>query len=201
MVGETLTPKGLDKPTTTLAPALKALTVATSHSSQVYVSNLLVIFGLGTLGVSFAAIATLARKRDAALATAAATIGGAAALCGAMANMLVGFNVAAAATAHTAPTAAAQVLLSADTSTVATILLVSYLAGGLVAITLTASVLWRAKTMPRWLPILFGLGLIVAAGSRPGLTAVPAQLPFAVAMVLLALRIRRAALPVPPSVS
>jgi hypothetical protein len=119
----------------------------------------------------------------------AAVVGGFAAFCGALANMLVGFNLAAAATAHTSPPAAAQVLLSADTSTACALLLVCYLGGGLVAIGLTTSVLWRSALVPRWLPVLFGVGLIVAAASQPGFVAIPMQLPFAAAMVLLARRI------------
>jgi hypothetical protein len=189
MLGEVLTPKGLDKPTTTLGAVLKTLPIAAAHSSQLYFSNLLVIFGLGTLAVSFAGIATLARERDVALSIAAALIGGTAAFCGALANTLVGFNTAAGATAHTTPAAAAQVLLSANTSAVSKTLLVVYLGGGLLAILLTGIALWRTKTVARWLPVLFGLGLVVAASSRPGLIAVPLQLPFAVAMIVLAARI------------
>jgi hypothetical protein len=190
MVGEALTPRGLDKPTTTVADALKAVPIGAAHPSQVYVSNLLVIFGLGALGVSFVAIATLARRRDAAIAAAAAVIGGVAGFCGALANMLVGFNLASAATAHTTPLAAARVLASGDSSAAAAALLATYLGGGLVAIVLTGVCLWRSGSVPRWLPVLFGVGLVVAAGSRPGVTAVAVQLPFAVAMVLLATRVR-----------
>src|SRR4051812_34779641 len=136
MVGEVLTPSGLDKPTTTPPAAMKALTIAAAHPSRVYASNLLVIFGLGALGVSFAAIATLTYERNPPLAMTAAVIGGFAGFCGAVANMLVGFNVAAAATAHTTTAAASQVLVSADTSAVSTLLLVGYLGGGLIAILL-----------------------------------------------------------------
>jgi hypothetical protein len=191
MLGEMLTPTGLDKPTTTAPAALRALSIAAAHSSRLYASNLLVIFGLAALGVSFAAIATLTRNREATLGSAAAVIGGFAAFCGALANLLVGFNVAAAATAHTTATAAAQVLVSADTSAVSTMLLIGYLGGGLVAILLLGTALWRSRTVPRWLPVLFGFGLVVAAASRPGAVAIPLQLPFAAAMILLASRILR----------
>ena len=199
MLGEVLTPAGLDKPTTTVGAVLKALPIGAAHSTQVYVSNLLVIFGLGALGVSFPAIATLAGERRAVVGTAAALLGGFAAFCGALANMLVGFNLAAAATAHTTAAAAAQVLVSADTSVVSNVLLIAYLGGGLVAIILTVVALWRSEMAPRWLSILFGLRLVVAAGSRPGITAVAQQLPFAAAMVILAGRIRHGwrATPIP----
>src|SRR5204863_3280293 len=53
MLGEVLTPKGLDKPTTTMGAVLQALPIAAAHSTELYFSNLLVIFGLGTLAVSF----------------------------------------------------------------------------------------------------------------------------------------------------
>src|SRR5206468_5004204 len=64
VTGEALTPKGLDKPLTSMAAAAKALPIATAHSGQLYFSNLLVIFGLAALGVTFAAIGTLASARD-----------------------------------------------------------------------------------------------------------------------------------------
>lgn len=191
MVGEALTPKGLDKPSTTLAGALKAVTIGAAHPGQAYVSNLLVIFGLGALGVSFAAIASLTRGRGATIGVVAAVIGGIAAFCGAVSNLLVGFNVAAAATADVPSNAAARVLASADSSTAAVALVATYLIGGLLAVILTATALWRSHTVPRWLPILFGIGLVLAATSRPGITAVPTQLPFAAAMFVLAARISR----------
>lgn len=191
MLGEVLTPAGLDKPTTTIPAALKAVSIGAAHSTQLYTSNLLVIFGLAALAVSFVGVASLVRSRDATLGAVAAGVGGLAAFCGALANMLVGFNVAAAATAHTSPTAAAQVLVSADTSAVSTVLLVAYLGGGLVAVVLLTTALWRSRTVPRWLTVLFGVGLLVATASRPGVAAIPLQLPFAIAMVVLAMRIAR----------
>src|SRR5207302_9778091 len=159
---------------------------AAAHSSQLDVSNLLVIFGLGALAVSFAAIATLADQRNASMATAAPLVGGLAAFCGALADVVVGFNLAAAATAPTTQAAAAQVLLSGDNSVVANVLVAAYLGGGLVAIILIGIAVWRSDSTSRWLPILFGLGLALAATSQPGLVAIPLQLPFAVVMVFIA---------------
>ena len=72
LFGGALTPKGLDRPVTSLAGALRELQIAAAHPGQVYFSNVLVIFGLGTLGVSFFAIAVLASDRDRVLATTAA---------------------------------------------------------------------------------------------------------------------------------
>jgi hypothetical protein len=52
-----------------------------------------------------------------------------------------------------------------------------------------AIALWRSRRVPRWLPILFAVGLAVAAVAPAGMVAVPIQLPFAAAMVILASRI------------
>ena len=59
VIGQALTPAGLDHPITTLSTAIRELPIAAAHGERLYVANLLVIFGLGALGVSFAAIATL----------------------------------------------------------------------------------------------------------------------------------------------
>ncbi len=96
LFGGALTPKGLDRPVTSLAGALRELQIAAAHPGQVYFSNVLVIFGLGTLGISFFAIAVLASDRDRVLATTAAVIGWFGAFCGAVANVLIGFDLAAA---------------------------------------------------------------------------------------------------------
>jgi|tagenome__1003787_1003787.scaffolds.fasta_scaffold20983666_7 hypothetical protein len=189
MLGEVLTPVGLDKPTFTLASVEDALRIAEAHTSQLYVSNLMVIFGLGGLAVSFAAIATLPRGRGASLAIWAAVIGGTAAFSGALANMIVGFNLASAAASPAPTAAAASVQLAGATSAVCALLLAMYLGGGLIAITLMGVALWRSNAVPRWLPVLFGAGLILAATSMPGITAILLQLPFAVAMTLLAIQV------------
>jgi hypothetical protein len=88
VIGTALTPQGLDQLITTKATALTVLPIAAAHTNQLYISNLLLLFGLGTLGVSFAAIATLVRDRWAAFATTAALIGGFGAFCGAIGNVL-----------------------------------------------------------------------------------------------------------------
>lgn len=187
VTGEALTPTGLDKPITSMTTALKELPIATAHSGRLYFSNLLVIFGLAALAVTFSAIATLARDHDAPLASAGAVIGGIAAFCGAIVNVLIGFNLAAAATAH-APSAA-TVLVTANRSTAATVLFAGYLAGGVLAIAIAVTVLWRSRLAPRWLPGLFGIGLVIAAASPPGIIAVPLSVPFAAASATLAARI------------
>jgi len=61
VVGQTLTPHGLDKPITTTATALRELPIAAAHAGRVSLANLLVVFGLGALAVSFCVIAWLVR--------------------------------------------------------------------------------------------------------------------------------------------
>ena len=97
---EALSPKGTDQVITTTATALKVLAIAAKHPAQLYVAGSLALLGLGALAVSYAAIAALVRDRGSAVATVAALIGGIGAFCGAITNVLVYPNLAAAATAH-----------------------------------------------------------------------------------------------------
>jgi len=167
---------------------LRELQTAAAHPGQVYFSNMLVIFGLGTLGVSFFAIAVLASDRDRVLATTAAVIGWFGAFCGAVANVLIGFDLAAAATVHVS-SAAAQILVSANTAAAAWVFFIGYFAGLPVAVILTGIALWRSQAMPRWLPVLFVVALLAGALAPPGIVSVPLSLPFVIVMMLLARRI------------
>ncbi len=187
LFGGALTPRGLDRPVTSLAGALRELQIATAHSGQVYFSNMLVIFGLGIPGVSFFAIAALASDRDRVLATTAAVIGWLGAFCGAVANVLIGFDLAAAATVHL-PSAAAQILVSANTRA-AWVFFIGYFAGIPVAVILTGIALWRSQAMSRWLPVLFVVAVLAGAVAPPGIISVPLSLPFVIVMMLLARRI------------
>lgn len=67
---------------------------------------------LGAVAVSYGAIAMLVRKRGSTAATIAVLLGGIGALCGAIVNVLVGLNLAAAATAHISRDAAARFLVT-----------------------------------------------------------------------------------------
>jgi hypothetical protein len=192
-VGSALTPKGLDQLITTTATAAKVLPIAAAHTRQLYISNLLLLFGLGALGVSFAAIATLVRDRGATAATAAAVVGGFGCFCGALGNVLPGFNLAATVSAHTPPAAAQHYLVTTFTSTVGRMLIVGYLLGMLTGALVIAVALWRSRLVPRWLPLVFAIGLAVATFAPAGIASVPLQLPFAAAMVLLAFHIWRTA--------
>jgi hypothetical protein len=188
LAGGVLTPEGLDRPVTSLAGAWRELQIAAAHSGRVYFSNVLVIFGLGTLGVSFFAIAVLASDRDRVLATTAGVIGWFGAFCGGVANVLIGFDLAAAAAVHLS-SAAAQILVSANTATAAWVFFTGYFAGLPVAVLLTGIALWRSQAMPRWLPVLFVVALFAGALAPPGIISVPLSLPFVIVMMLLARRI------------
>jgi hypothetical protein len=193
-LGGALTPTGLDKPLRTLDAALKELPIAAAHSGRLYVANGLVLCGLGALGLSFVVIATIVPDRGAGLAAAAARVGLIGTFCGVIVNVLVGFDLAAAATARTSPTAAARVLVSATTSTAGNVLIVCYLGGILTAFVAMGAALWRSGRRPRWLPILFVVGSVAAAAAPPGPVGVVMSAPFVVAMVLLSLRVRADAL-------
>jgi hypothetical protein len=92
----------------------------------------------------------------------AAVIGWFGAFCGTVVNVLIGFNLAAAAAARS-PSAAAQILVSGNTAAMARVFFAGYFAGIPVATILTGIALWRSQAVPRWLPVLFAAGLITAA--------------------------------------
>src|SRR5450759_1441685 len=100
---EALSPKGTDQVLTTTSSAVKVLAIASKHPAQLYLAGSCALLALGALAVSYAAIAGLVRNRGSALATVAALIGGLGAFCGAITNVLVYPNLAAAATAHLTP--------------------------------------------------------------------------------------------------
>src|SRR5580658_4985949 len=117
IAAEALDPKGTDQLISTTAVAFGVLPIAARHPAQLYVSGSLTIAALGALAVSYAAIAALVRGRGWVTATAAALLGGAGAFCGAIVNVLVGVNLAAAAPAHMTHDAAAQFLVTSFSST------------------------------------------------------------------------------------
>ena len=191
---EALSPKGTDQVVTDTATALKLLAIAAKHPTQLYIAGTCAVPGLGALAVSYAAITTLARNRGAALATVAALIGGIGAFCGAIINVLVFPNLAAAATAHTTQGAAAQFLVTTFNSGFGHGFSYAYFIGIYVAPLLMGVALWRSRSVPRWLAALFVIGLYVAESqSSGGAIVVLYMLPFAAAMVLLAARIWPAA--------
>lgn len=195
---EGLNPKGTDTVIGTMADAFRELPIAAMHPAQLYVSGSLSLLALGALAVAYAAIATLVRGRGSVLATVAALLGGVGAFCGALVNVLGGVNVAAAATAHVSQEAAARFLVTTFNSGFEHVFSGVYFFGIFVAPVLMGIALWRSRSVPRWLAVLFTLGLEVAqqVPSAGPVLVVLFMLPFAVAMVLLAARTwQTAALP------
>jgi len=177
---EALSPKGTDQVITTTATALKVLPIAAKHPTQLYIAGSLAILGLGALAVSYAAIAAL--------------IGGIGAFCGAIVNVLVYPNLAAAATAHLSPAAAARFLVTTFNSGFGHGFSYAYFIGIYVAPALMGYALWRSRAVPRWLAVLFFAGLEVAQQQiSSGPVVILYMLPFAAAMILLAARIWQAA--------
>jgi Domain of unknown function (DUF4386) len=191
---EAVSPKGTDRVLDTTATALQVLPIASQHSAQLYLASFLALLGLGALAVSYAAIAMLVRERGATLATVAALAGGLGAFFGAIVNVLVYPVLAAAATAHVPPDSAAKILVTGANSGFVQTFEYVYIATEYLAPLLMAIALWRSRTVPRWLAALFFIGLEVAEGMGSyGPIVVVFMLPFAAAMVLLAVRLWRAA--------
>jgi hypothetical protein len=194
IAAEALSPRGTDQVITTTATALKVLAVAGRHPGQLYVAGSLALLALGAVAVSYAAIAALVRGRGSALATIAALVGGVGAFCGALVNVLVFPSVAAAATAHMSRGAAAQFLVTSFSSGFSHVFLYAYLVGQYAGPVLMGVALWRSRSVPRWLAVLFLAGLEVAQqASSAGPVVILFMLPFGAAMVLLAVRIWQAA--------
>ena len=198
---EALNPRGTDQQITTRGIAFKLLPIAVAQPTRLYVSGSLTFLALGALAVSYAAIATVVRNRNSALATVAALIGGIGAFCGAFINVLVGYNLATAATAHMSPDAAAAFLVNSFQSGAAQLFTAVYVIGTFLGPVLMGVALWRSRSVPRWLAVLFVAGLELAQqlGSIGPLPVLLLTLPFAVAMILLAAWIwHAAARPAPP---
>jgi hypothetical protein len=193
--GEALNPKGTDKLISTTADALKELPIAAAHPAQLYISGSLSLLALGALAVSFGAIATLVRGRGSTIAVVAVLLGAVGAFCGALVNVLVGVNVAAAATAHMTQDAAARFLVTSFSSGFEHVFSAIYFVGIFAAPVLLGIALWRSRSVPRWLAVLFTIGLEVAqqVSSAGPVLVVLFMLPFVVAMFLLAVRTWQAA--------
>jgi hypothetical protein len=191
---EALSPRGTDQVITTTATALRLLAIAGRHPGQLYLAGALGLLGLGAVAVSYAAIAALVRGRGSALATTAALVGGLGAFCGALVNVLVFPNLAAAATAHLSRGAAAQFLVTTFTSGFGHGFVYAYLVAEFAAPPLMGVALWRSGSVPRWLAVLFFAGLEAAQlATSAGPVVILYMLPFAAAMILLAARIWQAA--------
>jgi hypothetical protein len=197
---EGLDPRGTDKLVTTTAVAYKVLPIAAKHSTQLFVSGSLSELALGGVAVSYAVIAMLVRKRGSTAATIAAVIGVIGAFCGAVVNVFVGINLAAAATAHVTQDAAARILVANFNSGPGQAFTDVYAFEEFVAPIIMGIALWRSHTVPRWLAVLFAAGFELAQQTASvGIVKVVLLIaPFAVAMVLLSIRLWQAnELPLP----
>lgn len=193
-------PKGADQVITTMAVAFKVLPIAASHSTQLYISGSLSELALGAVAVSYAAIAMLVRGRGSMAATIGALIGGIGAFCGAVVNVLVGINVAAAATAHVTGDAAARIVVANFNSPAGKAFTDAYAFGEVFAPIIMGVALWRSRRVPLWLAVLFAAGFELAEQTASvGIGRVVLQMaPFAIAMVLLAVPMWRSAEPDAP---
>ena len=151
---------------TNTATALRLLPIASAHSSQLYLSGSLSVLALGGLAVSYAAIAKLVTGRGWIIATIAALLGGLGAFAGAMLNVLGGISLAVAASAHMTQAAAAQFLVTSFGSRPAQAAGYIYFASEYVAPVVMGFALWRSRRVPRWLAVLFTVGLEVAEQHR-----------------------------------
>ena len=195
MSAEGLDPKGTDQIVTTTAIALKVLPIAAKHTTQLYVSGSLSELALGAVAISYGAIAMLVRKRGSTAAMVAVLLGGIGAFCGAVVNVLVGINLAAAASSHVTRDAAARFLVTNFNSGPGKVFTDAYAFGEFVAPIIMGVALWRSRRVPPWLAVLFAAGFELAEQTPSGgIARVAVQMaPLAVAMVLLAIRIWRAA--------
>jgi hypothetical protein len=191
---EALDPRGTDQLITDMATGLKLLAIAGRHPTQLYVAGTLSLLALGAVAVSYAAIALLISGRGWVLATVAALLGGIGAFFGAITNVLVGIDLAAAATARTSPDAAARFLMTAFNSGAGQFFTYVYFVGEFTAPVLMGFALWRSRRVPLWLAALFAVGFDVAIfQSAKGPVVIGWMLPWGIAMVLLAARIWQAA--------
>jgi hypothetical protein len=183
-------PKGTDQLLTSTKTALKVLPIAATHSTQLYASGSITEAALAGVAVSYAVIALLVRQRGSTLATMAALLGGIGAFCGVIVNVFVGINVAAAATAPVSRTAAAHVLVANFNSAPGQTFTDLYALGEYLAPILMGIALWRSRSVPCWLAVLFAVGFEMAQQTASvGIAKVVLLMaPFAVAMVLLSIR-------------
>ena len=93
------------------------------------------------------------------LATVAALLGGLGAFCGAIVNVVAYPTLAAAATAHVPADAAASLLVTAFNSEFGHVFMYVYFVSEYLAPLLMGIALWRSRTVPRWLAVLFFVGL------------------------------------------
>jgi hypothetical protein len=124
------------------------LGIAAKHPTQLSIAGTLSLLALGALAVSYAAITILVRGRGWVVATVAALLGGIGAFCGAIVNVLVGVNLAAAATANISPEAAARFLMTSFNSGAGQLFTYLYFVGEYTAPVVMGFALWRSRSCP-----------------------------------------------------
>ena len=190
LIGESLLPKGADQHVTSRPMALAELAAAQGHRGQLLAAGLLIVFGLGGLAVTFAALSGLVRERAAGLATLAAALGTLAAFCGAVINVLSSLIVVAATTTGLPERDAAGFLVAAQhDSHIALAFGPTYLVGLPLASLLMSVALWRSKAVPRWTAVLFAVGMLAALSAPTGPVGGAVCLPLALALCSLAGRL------------
>jgi hypothetical protein len=144
--------------------------------------------------ISYGAMAMLIRTRGSTAATFGVLLGGIGALCGVVVNVLGGINLAAAATAHVTRDPAARPLVTNFKSGPGQAFTEVYAFSELVVPIIMGVALWRSGPVPRWLAVLFALGFELAEQTASvGIAKVVLLMAsFALAMVLLSVRIWRA---------
>lgn len=192
IVGEALTPNGLDQSPMSTKAAMNLLPKATGHISRLYLSNALILLGLGALVISYLSLTLLVQQRGSRFATIAAAIGCLAAVSGIVANVLTGFNLATAISAHLPATQAARFIARSFSSTTGEAFLNVYFIGNIVALILMGVALWRSRSVPRPVAVLLLFTFELAAFAPAGPEAIPLMAPFLVISVLIARVIRDA---------
>jgi hypothetical protein len=147
--------------------------------------------------VAFGATATLCHRRSGIrLAVVGVGLAWLACVSGIVVNALVNLNVAGAVRADASTEDAAHVLFTVNTAPVPTAFLVSYIGGLIAAALLMGAALWRARSVPRWLAALLPVSLVIASLAPAGPAGALLGIPFAVAMVLISIRIWRDSRPI-----
>ena len=188
-VGETLTPKGLDNTTGSLAGARKEIVIATAHADRFYAASLLIIFGLAALGIAFSSLVSLMNRPGSKRVRAIALVGWFATLCGVISNSALNYGLAAAGAVNSGTTGA-SIFLQENNSGIGRLLLAVYFGGMLLTVAATAVALWRTRAVPVWLAALFAISFYVAIFAPPGVfPGVLEWIPFVVIMIVLSERV------------
>lgn len=187
LVSQLFSVNGTDQHVTTVQMGLDGLSGATAHPTRFAVYGLLVVIGFAGLTSVFAAIASLARDRGAGLATWAAGLGMWACFSAAVINVVGLLNVYSASRANASPDAMAQFIVASEHNNPALkIFALSYFFGLPIAAILISVALYRSRTVARWVPPLFVIGLLVGIDGGSGAVGALLLVPFVASIFLIA---------------